>query len=184
MVGFKTGISKIYAHARDRAYTYTLTKQGRTDLGLRSSRKLRALESGNKSLRWKRNGHYLSLKLSSLSSCLHDKLLEKLRERGVRFLNLKIPKQDYLLRFPGFPHQILRNHPLAQGAGADRVSKGMSKAFGKGFSLASKLKKGQSIIETYLKNPTKELTEMVKKFYKSLNPCIPGKTYTQVNRVS
>jgi len=39
-----------------------------------------------------------------------------------------------------FPHHILRENPLATGAGADRMSTGMKKSFGKSIGIAAQVK--------------------------------------------
>ncbi|MBR9703247.1 50S ribosomal protein L16, partial [Candidatus Woesearchaeota archaeon] len=45
------------------------------------------------------------------------------------------------------PHHILRENPLASGAGADRMSTGMKMSFGKPIGLAAQVRKGKKIIE-------------------------------------
>jgi large subunit ribosomal protein L10e len=45
-----------------------------------------------------------------------------------------------------YPHHILRENPLASGAGADRFSTGMQKAFGKPTGLAARVKAGQTLM--------------------------------------
>ena len=44
-----------------------------------------------------------------------------------------------------YPHHILRENPLASGAGADRLSTGMAHNYGKPIGLAAQIKKGQPI---------------------------------------
>lgn len=45
-----------------------------------------------------------------------------------------------------YPHHVLRENPLAAGAGADRMSMGMQLAFGKPIGRAAQIKKGQTIV--------------------------------------
>ena len=52
----------------------------------------------------------------------------------------------YFLKIRVYPHHILRENPLATGAGADRFSSGMSKAFGKPIGKAARVKKMQKIL--------------------------------------
>ena len=46
-----------------------------------------------------------------------------------------------------FPHHIMRENALATGAGADRFSEGMRRAFGKPIGLAARVKPGQRLME-------------------------------------
>lgn len=56
----------------------------------------------------------------------------------------------YYLRVRVYPFHVLRENPLASGAGADRMSKGMQKAFGKTIGAAARVMQGDSIIELRL----------------------------------
>ena len=51
------------------------------------------------------------------------------------------------MRLKVYPHHILRENPLAAGAGADRFSTGMKASFGKPIGNAARVKKGQVLIE-------------------------------------
>jgi len=51
------------------------------------------------------------------------------------------------LRLRVFPHHVLRNNPLAAGAGADRMSTGMAHSFGKTVGIAARVRKGQAVFE-------------------------------------
>jgi large subunit ribosomal protein L10e len=53
----------------------------------------------------------------------------------------------YFLRLRVYPHHVLRNNPLAAGAGADRMSTGMAHSFGKAVGIAARIKKGQTVFE-------------------------------------
>ncbi|MBS3108370.1 50S ribosomal protein L16 [Candidatus Woesearchaeota archaeon] len=53
---------------------------------------------------------------------------------------------NYHLKVRPYPHHILREHKMLAGAGADRMSPGMTMAFGKPVGLAAQVKKDQPII--------------------------------------
>ena len=72
--------------------------------------------------------------------------LESARKTTNRLLETKAPL-NYRLRIKVYPHHILRNNPLAAGAGADRMSTGMSHSFGKAVGIAARVKKGQTIMD-------------------------------------
>ena len=72
--------------------------------------------------------------------------LESARKTSNKLLETKAPL-NYKLRIKVYPHHILRNNPLAAGAGADRMSTGMSHSFGKAVGIAAQIRKGQTIMD-------------------------------------
>lgn len=56
-------------------------------------------------------------------------------------------EEGYFLKVLVFPHHVLRENPLATGAGADRFQTGMRMSFGKPIGTAARVKVGQKIIE-------------------------------------
>ncbi|MBR9700939.1 50S ribosomal protein L16 [Candidatus Woesearchaeota archaeon] len=77
---------------------------------------------------------------------LRHNAIEASRKTANRFLEDNLNK-DYHLKFRIFPHHVLRENPLASGAGADRMSTGMKLSFGKPIGLAAQCKRGQPIAE-------------------------------------
>ena len=76
---------------------------------------------------------------------IRDNALEASRIVATNFLEKKAPK-GYFLRFLLYPHQVIREKPIAQGAGADRYSRGMKLAFGKPAGKAVQIHEGQSLL--------------------------------------
>jgi|TARA_B100000315_G_scaffold259768_1_gene317116 large subunit ribosomal protein L10e len=72
--------------------------------------------------------------------------LEAARIASNRHMIKNIGRKGYYLKIRVFPHVVLRENKQATGAGADRVSDGMRRAFGKAVSLGANVKKGQRII--------------------------------------
>ena len=70
--------------------------------------------------------------------------LESVRQVVNRKLGILLGN-NYLFQIRVYPHHILREHKMLTGAGADRMSPGMSNAFGKPVGVAAQLKKGQPI---------------------------------------
>jgi len=184
MAGFKTGISKLYARARDRAYTAIYTKQGRTDRGLRSSVALKNRESGNRGLRWSKCVRVSLRSEESGNVRVTDKLLERSRVSLVRTLGALMTKDDYLLRYPIITHQILRHHGLATGSDAGRISSGMSHSFGTAFALAANLKPGQSCIEIYMAPKIAQHLPHMRDYLTRLRSCFPFKGKVVVEKLS
>jgi len=73
--------------------------------------------------------------------------LESARLTANKALEKNLGKNNYFLKMRVFPHHILRENPLAAGAGADRMSTGMAHSYGKNVSIAAQLKQGQPVFE-------------------------------------
>ena len=52
-----------------------------------------------------------------------------------------------------YPHVLLRENKMIAAAGADRISEGMRKAWGKAVSLGARVRQGQCIMELYVDAP-------------------------------
>ncbi|MFH1054030.1 MAG: 50S ribosomal protein L16 [Candidatus Woesearchaeota archaeon] len=77
---------------------------------------------------------------------IRDNALESARQTSNRYLEKKIGLVGFSFSLRPYPHQILRENPLAAGAGADRMSTGMSHSFGKPIGIAARVKEGQIIM--------------------------------------
>ncbi len=83
------------------------------------------------------SNQYVQLRSNSLESArlVANKLLER------ELLG------NYFLRVVPYPHNVIREKKRATGAGADRLSQGMSMSFGKPISIAARLNRGQTVFE-------------------------------------
>lgn len=72
--------------------------------------------------------------------------LESARISANRHMMKEAGEKNYYLKLRVYPHQILRENPIALGAGADRISDGMRKSFGRPIGLAARVSRGQKII--------------------------------------
>ena len=97
--------------------------------------------------------------------------IESARLTSNRFLEKKLGKIGYHLKVCIYPHHILRNNPLASGAGADRMSTGMKMSFGKSVGLAARVKKGQKLLQVSLDTSNKELAKVALNRAKYKFPC-------------
>jgi len=89
-----------------------------------------------------------SLKLNAKSRLqIRDNALESARQVSNRLLETSLGPTFYRLNLRVYPFHVLRENPLAQGAGADRFSTGMSHAFGKPIGIAAQVQKGQTIFQ-------------------------------------
>jgi len=77
---------------------------------------------------------------------IRDNALEAARVVSNKLLEKRLGPENYFLKVLVFPHHVLREHSLATGAGADRFSSGMRKAFGKPSGRAVQIRRGQEIM--------------------------------------
>jgi large subunit ribosomal protein L10e len=75
---------------------------------------------------------------------LRSNALEAARQVAHKYLENNIPA-GYYMRLLVYPHNVIREHKMAAGAGADRVSRGMSLAFGRPVSVAARLRSNQAV---------------------------------------
>ena len=61
--------------------------------------------------------------------------LEAARVASNRYMQRSAGRLGYHLKLRVYPHNIVRENPMATGAGADRVQSGMRNAFGKAISV-------------------------------------------------
>ncbi len=74
----------------------------------------------------------------------HD-AIESARQTSNRVLENELGKMGYFMKIMIYPFHVLRENPLASGAGADRMSTGMKMSFGKAIGAAAQVKKGQKV---------------------------------------
>lgn len=72
--------------------------------------------------------------------------LEAARVAANRMLEVEAGLTGYHLKIRVYPHQVLRENPMAAGAGADRISDGMRRAFGRPIGVAARVHIGQKIM--------------------------------------
>ena len=78
---------------------------------------------------------------------IRDNAIESARQATLRKLERNLGKTGFHFQVRIYPHHILRENPLASGAGADRMSTGMKMSFGKAIGVAAQVKKNQIIFQ-------------------------------------
>jgi len=78
---------------------------------------------------------------------IRDNAIEAARQTANRLLQKKVGKNGWRFKVRMYPHHVLRENPLASGAGADRMSTGMARPFGKPIGIAAQVRKNQVIFE-------------------------------------
>jgi len=80
---------------------------------------------------------------------LRHNCIESARKSAIKILEERLGK-DFLYQIRMYPHHVLRENPLASGAGADRMSTGMTQSFGKPIGIAAQVRKGKVIMDVAL----------------------------------
>src|SRR3989338_2756902 len=73
--------------------------------------------------------------------------IEAARVAAVREIEKSIGKTGFFFKIRIYPHQVLRENPMATGAGADRFQQGMRQSFGRPIGSAAVVKEGQILME-------------------------------------
>ena len=76
---------------------------------------------------------------------IRDNSMEGSRVSVNKVMDKAVGIENYFIKVLVYPHQILREHALATGAGADRFSMGMRKAFGRPKGRAARLEENQRV---------------------------------------
>ena len=97
--------------------------------------------------------------------------IESARMTCNRLLEAQAGKNSYFLRICIFPHHILRENPLAAGAGADRFSTGMAHSFGKPISSAARVRTGQILFHLNINKQYLDLAKLALKRAAKKLPC-------------
>ncbi len=89
----------------------------------------------------------IELQLVANESCqIRHNALEAARVAVNRKLSELVGIENFFLQIRPYPHHVLREHKMATGAGADRISSGMSMAFGKPVGTAARVHSGDIIM--------------------------------------
>ncbi len=110
---------------------------------------------------------------------IRDNALESGRQTCNRVLELTLGPTGYFMQVRTYPFHILRENPVAAGAGADRFSTGMQKSFGKPIGSAARIKEGQKVVTVSV---NKKDLELAKKALNRFRKKIPGGYLIEVEK--
>src|SRR3989338_7976491 len=102
---------------------------------------------------------------------IRQESMESARMTSVRVLEKKLAKNAFHFKILKYPYHILREKSLALGAGADRVSTGMQKPFGKPIGVAVQLKAGDLFFRIRVDKPALEVARLALKRASKKMPC-------------
>lgn len=102
---------------------------------------------------------------------LRHNCLESARLAANRTLEKALGKVGFRLVLKPFPHHVLRENPLAAGAGADRMSTGMKRSFGKPIGIAARVRENQVVFTAEV---DKANIETARRALKKASTKLPG----------
>ena len=109
--------------------------------------------------------------LSKDSVQIRDHALEAARIFVNRMLETKLGRNGFYFVIKAVPHQIIREHKMLTGAGADRMQSGMKLAFGKPTSLAAQVNVGKEIFSIDVPASGIEITKDALNRIRAKLPC-------------
>jgi len=151
-----------------RPYTRFSKYQALNYVGSRAVCKVVRFDMGDQLVKYDHSLHLVSK--SDLQ--IRDNALESARQTSNGYLEKTLGKTGYFLQMRVYPHHIMRENPLAAGAGADRMSTGMAHNYGKPIGIAAQVFTGKPIITIAV---NKENLELARKALKRASYKIPCK---------
>jgi large subunit ribosomal protein L10e len=110
---------------------------------------------------------------------LRDNAIESARQVMNKYLETRLGTENYRLRIKAYPHHMLRENPLASGAGADRMSTGMKMSFGKVIGIAARIPTGKEVFEI---KTTKENLDVARLSLKKASQKLPASYSIQIKK--
>ncbi|MFA4907460.1 MAG: 50S ribosomal protein L16 [archaeon] len=168
--------AKCYRSLGQRPYTRIAKRVHRRNyIGTSPQIKTRQFNMGNGSRDFQNVLHLVVEK----SMIVRDNALESSRIAVNRAIQKWAGKEAYFMKVRVYPFDILRENKQAQGAGADRVTKGMAHCFGKPIGRGVRMKKGQKIFSILVDD---ENIENAKKALLGANTKLPCRVSVVVGK--
>ena len=152
-----------YRQGRGQAYANTRHIKGKPQI------KIAKFNSGNK----KGKFDYCVILLVNEKVQIRHMAIESTRLAANKTLEKATGETGYSSRLRIYPHIRLRENKMIAAAGADRLSDGMRRAFGKANSLAARVKQGQVIMEMNVKKEHLDAAKSALKKACVKLPCTP-----------
>ena len=97
--------------------------------------------------------------------------IEAGRQSSNKVLEEGLGKTGYFMHIQIYPYHILRENPLASGAGADRMSTGMQMSYGKPIGRAAQVKLDQTLVKVGVNKQHMDIARTALKRFASKLPC-------------
>ncbi|MBI2137164.1 50S ribosomal protein L16 [Candidatus Woesearchaeota archaeon] len=121
----------------ERPYTRVSKFKKKSYIRMTPTRKVTRFDMGE----LKQYGYTLDL-VPKASIQIRQESIESARQTSLKWLEKNLAKGEFHFKIRKYPYHILRENPLASGAGADRVSTGMARPFGKPIGVALQIDEG------------------------------------------
>lgn len=159
-------------HARrlkqQRAYTrIAINVPDRNYIGAAPQLKTRQFNMGNPILKY----NTVADLIVEDSIDIRDNAIESVRSTVNRKLVKDLGKDAYFMKVRVYPSHLMRENKQAQGAGADRVSQGMTLAFGIPIGRAARVRAGQVIFSVLCMKEQKQQVKEALMRAKAKFPC-------------
>ena len=166
---------RCYSELKDRPYTRLAVKvHKRNYIGAAPGLKTRQFNTGNPEKQFNR---IMNLIVED-DIQVRDNAIESVRLAVNRFMFKTLGKEGYFMKIRVYPHHILRENKQAQGAGADRISKGMSLSFGTPIGRAARIRKGGVLMSVLVDDKD---VERAKPGMMRANPKLPCGVHVEVS---
>ena len=153
---------------QSRAYTrIAINVPKKNYIGASPQLKLRQFNMGNPLLKY----DTVADLLSKDSIDIRDNAVESVRSTVNRKLVKDLGKDSYFMKVRVYPSHLIRENKQAQGAGADRVSQGMTLAFGVPIGRMARVRKGQALMSVLCMESQKEVVKTALNRAKAKFPC-------------
>ena len=162
-----------------RAFTRTSKYRRKSYIKAAPPHKIIHFDAGNKRYE---GFEYIVVLYAKKDINLRHNAIEAARVTANRYMGKTAGKGAYGMKLRVFPHQIIRENPIAMGAGADRMSQGMRASFGKSVSRSARVKSGQAIMQIYVTEGNIQNSKDALKKAASKFP-IACKTVTEKNKI-
>jgi large subunit ribosomal protein L10e len=148
---------------------YTRISKYREKSFIRTARNIRVVrfEMGETNRKF---GYTLNLRSKADLQIRHN-AIEAARQSSNRLLEKVLGKTGYFMKIRIYPHHVLRENPLASGAGADRMSTGMQKSFGKPIGFAAQVREGKTLVSLSVDKQNLETAKKALKRFAHKVPC-------------
>jgi large subunit ribosomal protein L10e len=110
--------------------------------------KIHRFEAGEKDKKFSKTIYLVAKKAVQI----RHNALEAARVLATKTLAKHAGEGNYFFKVLIYPHHVLRENPLATGAGADRFQTGMRKSFGRPISSAARVRENQKVLEVRVDN--------------------------------
>jgi large subunit ribosomal protein L10e len=110
---------------------------------------------------------YLVIKMEAQ---IRSNALEAARLGASKRLEKVLGADGFFLRVLIFPHHVLRENPLATGAGADRFQTGMRQSFGRPIGTAARAMENQRVLEVRVAPGNEDICRIALKIASSKIP--------------